>query len=110
MNKKNSMAYLVDREILTLDPIILAHVPINCPLLLSDGYSSYINLRERHGYNHSVNHKKNFVNPARIEKVYFQGPRRGRKVAKNVKIHTQNVERFNGLLKSYMKRYIGIAT
>lgn len=27
---------------------------------------------------------------------------------RNVKVHTQNVERFNGLLKAYMKRYNGI--
>lgn len=108
MNKKNSMAYLVDREILTLDPIILAHVPLPTSVIRRLLILYKFTRKTRNHY--SVNHKKNFVNPARIEKVYFQGPRRGRKVAKNVKIHTQNVERFNGLLKSYMKRYIGIAT
>ena len=28
--------------------------------------------------------------------------------ARNVKVHTQNVERMNGLLKAYLKRYNGI--
>ena len=30
------------------------------------------------------------------------------KRARNVKVHTQNVERMNGLLKAYLKRYNGI--
>ena len=55
-----------------------------------------------------VNHKRNFVNPEVLRNVPYKGPRGGRRVVRRVLIHTQNVERFNGLLKSYTGEYRGI--
>lgn len=65
------------------------------------GLMVYQNLRDRYGYNHHmVNHKCNFVNPEVLRNVPYKGHRGERRVARRVLIHTQNVERFNGL-KSY---------
>ena len=55
-----------------------------------------------------VNHKRNFVNPEVLRNVPYKGPRGERRVVRRVLIHTQNVERFNGLLKSYTGEYRGI--
>ena len=57
-----------------------------------------------------VNHKKNFNNPKKLASIEYIGPRGGKRIARQVSIHTQNVERFNGLIKSYMRRFRGISS
>lgn len=48
-----------------------------------------------------VNHKNNFIDPKRIS---VQDPVTGQMIDQ-VKVHTQNVERYNKEFKNYMRRF-----
>ena len=72
-------------------------------LVLSDRWSAYHRVRQELGLNHRmVNHSRNFVDPVRANVRLPNG-----RVARRVPVHTQNVERFNGLIKAYIKRFYG---
>ena len=104
-NKRRFMIFLVEnRRRETLFPIIQNFVPVECPLLLSDSYSTYLSLRNEFGYNHHmVNHSQRYVNSEPLNFVW------NNQQYMNVKVHTQNVERFNRSLKTIMKKKYGIA-
>ena len=101
--KRDLLWLLLDRKKNTLQPLINRYTHPDCPLLLSDRFVSYQTLRSEYGWNHyTVNRKGNYVDPRR-RIVRFYEPN-GTMKRRRVKIHTQNVERYNRELKRELRR------
>lgn len=63
LEKKTIILPVLKRDENTLMPLIYKFISKKCDILCLDQWTSYISLKGKGNRHHTVNHKKNFVEP-----------------------------------------------